>query len=147
MLARNPIVTSDGWIYDKEAVLKYILDKKEEYRKQLKVYESQTSQEFKTISDEAEKDLEKKRKAFEKSEQSILSTCKPSTSSSSSSAGSSRSSSTSHAKVETSKGLPSFWVPNLTPQVMLKTTLKSGLVPTHPVCRLVKRVFQVFNFF
>lgn len=114
-------MTSDGWIYDKEAVLKYILDKKEEYRKQLKVYESQTSQEFKTLAAEAEKDREKKRKAFEKSEQSILSTAKPSAASggpsTSAAAAGSSSASTSHAKVGTSKGLPSFWVPNLTPQV------------------------------
>lgn len=37
------MVTPDGWLYDKEAILQYVLDKKEEYRRQLKAYETQNS--------------------------------------------------------------------------------------------------------
>ena len=29
---RNPLVTADGWLYDKEAIIKYILEKKQETR-------------------------------------------------------------------------------------------------------------------
>jgi nitric oxide synthase-interacting protein len=66
---RNPVVTADGWLYDKEAVIKYILDKKSDYRRKLKAYEAQSSREFKQLHKNAEKDLEKQKAHFEKREQ------------------------------------------------------------------------------
>ena len=38
---RNPVITPDGWLYDKEVILKYILEKKAEYQRKLKAYEAQ----------------------------------------------------------------------------------------------------------
>ena len=32
----NPVVTPQGWIFDKEAIITFILDKKKEYNKKLK---------------------------------------------------------------------------------------------------------------
>ena len=66
---RNPVVTRDGWLYDKEAILKYILEKKEDYRRKQKAFEAQTSREFKELHKNAEKDLEKQKEFFEKQEQ------------------------------------------------------------------------------
>ena len=63
------MVTRDGWLYDKEAILKYILEKKEDYRRKQKAFEAQTSREFKELHKNAEKDLEKQKEFFEKQEQ------------------------------------------------------------------------------
>ncbi len=43
---RDPVVTPQGWLFDKEAVLKYILEKKEEYRKKLAEWEKQRDRQF-----------------------------------------------------------------------------------------------------
>ena len=48
---RNPVVTPEGWLYDKEVILQYILDKKAEYQKQLRAYEAQGNREFKVKSE------------------------------------------------------------------------------------------------
>ena len=53
-------------------MLKYILDKKEEYRKKLKAYEAQSAREFKELHKNAEKDLEKQKEHFEKREQVFM---------------------------------------------------------------------------
>ena len=37
----NPVVTKEGWLYDKESILKFMLEKKKEYAKKLKEYERQ----------------------------------------------------------------------------------------------------------
>ncbi len=100
---RNPVVTPEGWLFDKEAVIKYILEKKAEYQKKLVAFEAQRDREFAELQAQAKKDEEQQKKEFEKNESNI---CKNSSSPSSSSGSSS---STSKAK------LPSFWVPNLTP--------------------------------
>ena len=66
---RYPVVTKDGWLYDKEAILKYLIEKKEDYRRKQKAYEAQTNREFKELHKNAEKDLEKQKEFFEKQEQ------------------------------------------------------------------------------
>jgi len=43
------VVTPEGWLYDKEAVLQYILDKKAEYQKKLAEFEKQRDREFKAL--------------------------------------------------------------------------------------------------
>ena len=62
-------MTKDGWLYDKEAILKYLIEKKEDYRRKQKAYEAQTNREFKELHKNAEKDLEKQKEFFEKQEQ------------------------------------------------------------------------------
>ena len=62
-------MTKDGWLYDKEAILKYIIEKREDYRRKQKAYEAQTNREFKELHKNAEKDLEKQKEYFEKQEQ------------------------------------------------------------------------------
>ena len=126
---RNPVVTKDGWLYDKEAILKYFIEKKEDYRRKQKAYEAQTNREFKELHKNAEKDLEKQKEFFEKQEQvdhrSLLfiflshpnslqhfqNICSDRKSSASGGAPLSSSSTSSSSKPV----LPSYWVPNLTP--------------------------------
>jgi len=109
---RYPVVTRDGWLYDKEAILKYLIEKKEDYRRKQKAYEAQTNREFKELHKNAEKDLEKQKEFFEKQEQNI---CSDRKSSASSSRPSSTSTSSSSKPLKDPKSLPFFWVPNLTP--------------------------------
>jgi len=40
-LCREPLISPDGFIFDKEAILNYILDQKEEYRRKLQLWEQQ----------------------------------------------------------------------------------------------------------
>ncbi|XP_063987344.1 nitric oxide synthase-interacting protein homolog isoform X1 [Diachasmimorpha longicaudata] len=42
---RNPVITADGYLFDKEAILEYILTKKKEYTRKLKQYELQKNKE------------------------------------------------------------------------------------------------------
>ena len=61
----RPVITPQGWIFSKEAILTFILEKKKEYEKKLKKYESQLEQEKKDYLESANKDDEEARKKFE----------------------------------------------------------------------------------
>ena len=41
------MVSPDGWLFDKEALLKYIIEKKQEYARKLKEYERQKDRDLK----------------------------------------------------------------------------------------------------
>uniref|UniRef100_A0A0K8TR47 Nitric oxide synthase-interacting protein homolog n=1 Tax=Tabanus bromius TaxID=304241 RepID=A0A0K8TR47_TABBR len=60
---RNPVVTKDGYLFDKEAILQYILTKKNEYNRKLKEYEKlrkvEEEEEAKESAFEEQKRLEK----------------------------------------------------------------------------------------
>lgn len=83
---RNPVITPDGYLFDKEAILEYIVRKKREIAKQLKEYE--------------------KSKARRDDEKSAA----PETSQKSK-----ETSSVSNMAAGKNKELPSFWIPSLTP--------------------------------
>jgi nitric oxide synthase-interacting protein len=38
---REPLISPDGFIFDKEAILNYILDQKEAYKRKLQLWEQQ----------------------------------------------------------------------------------------------------------
>nr|CAG4646362.1 EOG090X08E0 [Macrothrix elegans] len=101
---RNPVISPDGYLFDKEAILEYYIAKKKEITRQLKEYEKQTKRE------ENEKE-ELKAAAFRSQVEKFVatekgeSTSKPSTSQSS----------LSNMSGEKAKDLPSFWVPAMTP--------------------------------
>ncbi|CAG9772748.1 unnamed protein product [Ceutorhynchus assimilis] len=107
---RNPVITKDGHLFDKEVILEYIIAKKNEYSRNLKDYEKLKKKE---ANDEAAKkatEYEKKVTQFIKNETNIASTkidgfkSEPSTSSISNMA---------NGK---DKELPSFWVPGQSSQ-------------------------------
>ena len=95
---RNPLVSPQGFLFDKEALLKYIIEKKQEYARKMKEYERQKDRDIKDLHEIADAEKQSNREKFEKSEQSILPSGGPTSSSS--------------AKAT----LPSFWVPSMTPQ-------------------------------
>ncbi|XP_054718180.1 nitric oxide synthase-interacting protein-like [Uloborus diversus] len=121
---RNPVITPDGYLYDKEAILEYIIHQKTEIARRLKEFAKQQERESKELKDLAKAEEESQTQKFIEMEKSIVS--KPSTSTSSD-AGSISNVSNGKEKV-----LPSFWVPSLTPaaeKVKLKKPEKSVLCP------------------
>ncbi|XP_018007562.1 nitric oxide synthase-interacting protein homolog [Hyalella azteca] len=116
---KDPLVSSEGYLFDREAVLEYIISKKNEIRKKLKEYEKQCKK------DQAE--LHELGAAEERSrlQKFLQSQDHPASSSSaiSSAAGSSSGSATkdadcpsiSNMKGDLAKKLPSYWIPSLTP--------------------------------
>jgi len=106
---RNPVITKDGYLFDKEVILEYIIAKKNEYSRKLKEYERLKKKEADELVNKKAEESEKKVQTFLKNENNIISKpidgfkSEPSTSSISNMA---------NGK---DKVLPSFWVPGQTP--------------------------------
>ncbi|XP_077475248.1 nitric oxide synthase-interacting protein [Stigmatopora argus] len=146
---QNPVVTPDGFLYEKQAILEYILHQKTEIARKMKAYEKQ-KQAQKTDSQLVSKSEEREKvEKFKTRENSIVS--KPinpfisgqskvgekiglnsSSSSATASSSSSSSSSSTSSVASSSQNLPSFWVPSLTPvakPTLLKKPSKTVLCP------------------
>ncbi|XP_035254093.1 nitric oxide synthase-interacting protein [Anguilla anguilla] len=147
---RDPVVTADGYLYEKEAILEYILHQKVEIARKMKAYEKQkraqkSDSQLESTSGERER-VEK----FKKRENSIVSkpinpftaaTSRDSEGKSGSvgpAAGSSAASSSAGSSSGSGSGssstsaLPSFWIPSLTPEAkptILKKPVKTVLCP------------------
>ncbi|XP_077390445.1 nitric oxide synthase-interacting protein [Festucalex cinctus] len=136
---QTPVVTPDGFLYEKQAILEYILHQKTEIARKMKAYEKQKQAQKNDSQLESKSEEREKVEKFKSRENSIVS--KPinpfisgqskvgekvrtdSSSSASSSTGSVASS---------SQNLPSFWVPSLTPEAkptLLKKPSKTVLCP------------------
>lgn len=102
---RNPVVTKDGYLYDKEAILHYILQKKKEIARKLKEYEKQKNK-AKAEEDEIRK-IEEEERIKKFSSRTLEAP--------SGKQGSSKDESVSNMKTGKDKQLPSFWIPSLTP--------------------------------
>ncbi|KAI4491998.1 hypothetical protein M0802_010123 [Mischocyttarus mexicanus] len=92
---REPVVTKDGYLFDKEAILEYILTKKREYTRKLKEYEKQKNKEEEELKEETVN-----AELLNQSPNSV--------------------SNMSNGK---DKALPSFWIPSKTPEAK-KTKLQ-----------------------
>lgn len=114
---RNPMITKDGYLFDKEAIIEYILTKKREYARKLKEYESQKQREQEEDNDKSAVEELKKLEKFYKIEKNIVS---PSSSKSIDNDGSS----ISNMANGKNKSLPSFWIPSKTPQAKAATLNK-----------------------
>jgi nitric oxide synthase-interacting protein len=75
-LARNPVVSKQGYIFDKEAILQYIITKKNEYNRKMKEYERQKSDDTKELEEIAAAENKKKLDKFTKTEKNITSKSK-----------------------------------------------------------------------
>nr|NP_001299761.1 nitric oxide synthase-interacting protein homolog [Papilio xuthus]BAM18248.1 similar to CG6179 [Papilio xuthus] len=104
---RNPVVTKDGYLFDKEAILEYIIAKKTEYTRKLKQYEKQLKKEEAEKKELANAEKEANLIKFMSREKNI--------SHSSSNSQPSTSSSVSNLANGKHKQLPSFWVPSQLP--------------------------------
>lgn len=104
---RNPVITKDGFLFDKEAILEYIITKKNEYNKKLKQYEKQLKKEENEKAELAAAEKEANLIKFMNREKNI------SSKTTNSYAG--PSASVSNLANGNDKKLPSFWVPSQLP--------------------------------
>lgn len=112
---RKPVITKDGYLFDKEAILEYIISKKNEYTRKLKKYEKQLKKEESEKAELAAAEKESNLIKFMNREKNI-----------SSSNGIKRqdtlcatSSSVSNLTDGKEKQLPSFWVPSQLPDAKI----------------------------
>ncbi|XP_077115909.1 nitric oxide synthase-interacting protein [Ranitomeya variabilis] len=113
---KDPVVTPDGYIFEKEAILEYILHQKREIARQMKAYEKQKN-EKKTEMEELNKAAkESKMKVFLDKEMSIISKPLNPFTRKAESGGAEAGSSSQQSGEEKNKQLPSFWIPSLTPE-------------------------------
>ncbi|CAL1682222.1 unnamed protein product [Lasius platythorax] len=103
---RNPMITKDGYLFDKESILEYILTKKREYARKLKEYEKQKQRKEEQSQELTANEELKKLQNFLKGEKTIVSNG-PSTMDGAS---------VSNMKNGKDKMLPSFWIPSETPE-------------------------------
>ncbi|XP_027877916.1 nitric oxide synthase-interacting protein [Xiphophorus couchianus] len=132
---QDPVVTPDGYLYEKQAILEYILHQKTEIAKKMKAYEKQ-KQALKSTNQLESKSEERQRvERFKTRENSIVSKpINPFTSGQKkeSEASSSGEASTASPAPSSSQSLPSFWIPSLTPEskpTLLKKPSKAVLCP------------------
>ncbi|XP_059473722.1 nitric oxide synthase-interacting protein homolog isoform X2 [Neocloeon triangulifer] len=110
---REPLVSPEGHIFDKEAIYKYIITKKNEYSRKLKEYERQKKKEQSEVDALAEAEKQSKLNKFLKTEKNIVTEPVKAFISGPSS---SKESTVSNMRAGKDKQLPSFWVPSMTPE-------------------------------
>lgn len=118
---RVPVITPDGWIYEKEAILEFILSKKIENAKLMKKFNNQKSEKNKELNELAEIAQKEKIEKFVKTEGKIVQetqsvSIKPSTSV--------EYTSVNNMNTENKGKLPSFWIPSLAPESKTKVPIK-----------------------
>ncbi|XP_051898947.1 nitric oxide synthase-interacting protein [Pristis pectinata] len=119
---KDPVITPDGYIYEKEAILEYLLHQKTEIAKKMKAYEKQKNVKKVEMAELAKAEKETKVKAFLEKESTIVS--KPLNPFSSGGGETPAGSSTKAVQQEKEKHLPSFWIPSLTPEAKASTLSK-----------------------
>ncbi|EDV97481.1 nitric oxide synthase-interacting protein homolog [Drosophila grimshawi] len=124
---RNPVVTKDGYLFDKEAILQYIVTKKNEYSRKLKEYERLRRVEENELAQDANnKQLARMEKFVNAEKPTTTPAHKPTATivktsdldampGTSSAAGASSSNSISNMTNGHEKKLPSFWLPSECP--------------------------------
>lgn len=107
---RNPVITKDGYLFDKEAILTYIITKKKEYTRKMKEYERQVKEDEEEQADKVNAETKKQLDKFISIEKNIVSTKVKSVEEIPSTSGA-----ISNVSLGKRKELPSFWVPSQTP--------------------------------
>ncbi|XP_075214570.1 nitric oxide synthase-interacting protein homolog [Lycorma delicatula] len=134
---RNPVVTKDGYLFDKEAILEYIITKKNEISRKLKEYEKQKHKEEAELAELAAAEKESKLNNFLKTEKNIVST--PVNAFKSDASGSSKPS-VSNMTEGRDKHLPSFWIPSKTPEARKKNIEKPN---KHVLCPMTGKPLKM----
>jgi nitric oxide synthase-interacting protein len=117
---REPVITPQGFLYDKESILEYILHQKKEYARQMKEYEKQKKRAKTELEEIGAAEHRSNVEKFLRNEKNVA--AKPANSTNDDSkAGPSQS--ISNMTNGRDKHLPSFWIPNLTPAAK-ETVLK-----------------------
>lgn len=107
---RNPVISKDGYLFDKEVIYQYIITKKNEYSRKLKEFEKSKKKEEDDVVKKQLDDAEKKMNLFIKKEDNIVST--PLNSFKTNEVASTSISNMAEGR---DKLLPSFWIPSKTP--------------------------------
>ncbi|XP_028310969.1 nitric oxide synthase-interacting protein [Gouania willdenowi] len=126
---QDPVVTPDGYLYEKQAILEYILHQKTEMAKKMKAYEKQKKALKSTSQLESKSGEREQVERFKSRENSIVSKpINPFTAAQ----GSSAEDSTAASSSTSTQPLPSFWIPSLTPEAkptLLKKPRKTVFCP------------------
>lgn len=114
---RNPVITPDGYLYDKESILEYIIRHKAENARLLKEYHAQQTRQAKELEELAAAEQRSKAESFVRKERTIVSSSTPSTSTAAPGGVTQEQGGPSVSNMANGKEgqLPSFWVPALTP--------------------------------
>jgi len=131
----RPVITPHGWIFDKEAIYKFILEKKKEYEKKMGEYERQKDSELDELRDMASAEKEQERQKFEQREKSIVTK-----KAGSSKAAGSDYNSVSNVHGDRKRDLPSFWLPSCGPQAKKSKVEKPDKTIYCPMSRKPIRV-------
>ena len=109
---REPVLTPDGYLYDKEAILESLLHQKKEMARKTKAFEKQKRREEQEKHEVKVAMERSKVESFEKLEKRL--TTKPHDAFNTSKKG--EPSATTSNDTKGGKDLPSFWIPSLTPE-------------------------------
>lgn len=128
---RNPVMTKDGYLFDKEAILEYVITKKNEYTRLLKKYEKQLKKDDAEKAELAAAEKEANLIKFMNREKNIASSSVASLSSTSSAP--STSTSISNLANGKDKQLPSFWIPSQLPDAKISKINKPDPIVYCPI--------------
>ncbi|KAM4634466.1 nitric oxide synthase-interacting protein isoform 1-T2 [Polymixia lowei] len=144
---RDPVLTPDGYLYEKQAILEYILHQKTEIAKKMKAYEKQKQVQKSDSHLESRSEERERAERFKTKENSIVSkpinpftsgqtkdgvSAKADSLNTASGSASSSKADSSAAGPSSAQSLPSFWIPSLTPEAkptLLKKPSKAVLCP------------------
>lgn len=131
---RDPVMTPDGILFDKEAILEYVIRQKREIARQTKFYEKQRQKSRAELEELGAAEERSKKEKFLEKEKTI--TSQPHNPFAPADPGPSIS------NMADSKGkqLPSFWIPSLTPQAKPVTVKKPD---KHVRCPLTRSVIKI----
>ncbi|KAM9780530.1 nitric oxide synthase-interacting protein [Neosynchiropus ocellatus] len=130
---QTPVLTPDGYLYEKQAILEYILHQKTEIAKKMKAYEKQKKLQKSSSQLESKSEEREKVEKFKTRENSIVSKpINPFTTGEPGKSDVSVAESSASTSAGSSPALPSFWIPSLTPEAkptLVKKPSKAVLCP------------------
>lgn len=130
----RPVISPQGYIFDKEAIFTFILEKKNTYNKQMKEYERQKEAEIKEFRDNAAQEEEDSKERFEQTEQNIV------TKRVNAFKSSDPSTNISNMREDRKRVLPSFWLPSMSPMAKKTKLVKPDKTVYCPISRQPLRV-------
>ncbi len=146
---QRPVITPQGFIFDKEAILSYILEKKKEYTKKMEEYERQKATEMDESRDFAAAEKEAQRQRFEQIEKSIVTKrAADAKSDAAAAASTSRDDAllgVSNMAGERKRQLPAFWMPCMGPEAKKTRLEKPDKTVYCPISRKPIRVKDLID--
>jgi len=130
----RPVISPQGYIFDKEAIYSFILEKKNTYNKQMKEYERQKEAEIKEFRDNAAQEEEEAKERFEQTEKNIVTKRVEAFKTVDDSTG------LSNMSGDRKRALPSFWLPSMAPQAKKSKLVKPDKTVYCPMSRQPLRV-------